>query len=380
MILGIDATNIRSGGGLTHLKEVLQYAEPKDYLFEKVIVWSNEKTLSKLPDYDWLHKKTHNLLNQSFIFSFLFQFLLLSKKAMKENCDILFVPGGTFLGNFPRIVSMSQNMLPFEKEESARFTDLKSRLRFKLLHFTQKNTFRKSKGIIFLTRYAKSYITNSASLRGNSVIIPHGINPDFLNEPKQQKEVSKYSIERPFKLLYVSIVTVYKHQWIVADAVLRLRREGYPVALDLVGGNTEESLLKLQEVLKKDVQKCIQYKGEVNYEMLAEIYKKAEGFVFASSCENMPIILIEAMTAGLPIACSNMGPMPEILGEDGFYFNPLNAHDVYLSLKEMLDFAEKRKFKSHNSYNKSINYTWKDCSHQTFDYLSQIAKTTNLCK
>ena len=34
---------------------------------------------------------------------------------------------------------------------------------------------------------------------------------------------------------YTSIVDVYKHQWNVAEAVLRLRREGMPVTLDLVG-------------------------------------------------------------------------------------------------------------------------------------------------
>ncbi len=374
MILGIDASNIRAGGGLTHLKEILVNADPNQYNFEKVIVWSNDETLSGLPDYPWLRKETHKLLNKSFVFSFLFQIILLSKIAVSEKCNLLFVPGGTFFGNFQNIVSMSQNMLPFEKVERNRFPNWKSRLRFRMLHFTQGRTFKKSKGVIFLTNYANNYIVKDINLKKNSVIIPHGINLSFLNEPKVQKEISEYSIESPFKLLYVSIVTVYKHQWNVAEAVLRLRKEGYPITLELVGGNTLESLEKLMEVFKRDTEGCIVYSGLVPYEDLENIYKSADGFIFASSCENMPIILIEAMTAGLPIASSNMGPLPEVLGGAGFYFNPLNTDEIYTTLKNMINSSELRTIKSLESYNKSINYTWKECSEKTFEYLSEIAK------
>jgi glycosyltransferase involved in cell wall biosynthesis len=374
MILGIDATNIRGGGGLTHLTEILLNAEPSSHGFEKVIVWSNNDTLSKLPNLPWLVKKTHRWLNKSVFFSFLFQKQLLSKQATEERCTILFVPGGTFLGNFKHILSMSQNMLPFEKEESARFTSLKTRLRFKILHYTQKKTFKKSDGIIFLTHYAKNYIAKAIGLKNDFMIIPHGIKLSFVNSPKTQKDISEYSFDNPFKLLYVSILNVYKHQWNVAEAILKLRQEGYPVHLDFVGGSHKESLQKLKNVLVKDKQNCLNYVGEIPYEELENVYKKADAFVFASSCENMPIILIEAMTSGLPISSSNMGPMPEVLEDAGFYFDPLKVDDIYNSIKYMLESVEQRRIKSQKSYQKSINYTWKDCSDKTFEYFSKIAK------
>ena len=155
MILGIDATNIRSGGGLTHLKEILENGDPNRFGISKVVIWSNTKTLNKFPNFIWLQKVTHNLLNKSFIFSFIYQVFYLSKSAKKKyNCNLLFVPGGTFLGSFDTIVSMSQNMLPFEEIEYLRFNSWKMRLRFSLLRFTQSHTFKKSKGLIFLTNYA----------------------------------------------------------------------------------------------------------------------------------------------------------------------------------------------------------------------------------
>ena len=155
---------------------------------------------------------------------------------------------------------------------------------------------------------------------------------------------------------------------------MKLRQEGYPVHLDFVGGSHKESLQKLKNVLVKDKQNCLNYVGEIPYEELENVYKKADAFVFASSCENMPIILIEAMTSGLPISSSNMGPMPEVLEDAGFYFDPLKVDDIYNSIKYMLESVEQRRIKSQKSYQKSINYTWKDCSDKTFEYFSKIAK------
>lgn len=379
MILGIDATNIRSGGGLTHLKEILIHANPGIYDFNKVVIWSSNETLSHLPNLDWLVKVSHPYLNKSFLWSFYYQKFFLSKTAkQKYNCAVLFIPGGTFFGSFRNIVSMSQNMLPFEKEESKRFPSWKTQLKFKILNYSQSKTFKKSQGVIFLTKYAQEYITKAVNLKNNSkVIIAHGINLSFLNTPKKQQDIDYYTIDNPFKLLYVSIVTVYKHQWNVAAAVLKIREEGFPITLDLVGTYTEESLKKLKQVLSNDINNCINYRGLIPYENLDEIYKDADSFVFASSCENMPIILIEAMTAGLPIASSNYGPMTEVLGESGFYFDPLKTEEIYLSLKEMLILKEQREKYAWESFSKSINYTWKECSDKTFEYLSLLAKKYN---
>ena len=39
MRIGIDASNIRSGGGISHLKNILLFAEPELYGLKKIIVW-----------------------------------------------------------------------------------------------------------------------------------------------------------------------------------------------------------------------------------------------------------------------------------------------------------------------------------------------------
>ena len=221
MIVGIDASNIREGGGLTHLIALLQNTEETTTDIDKIIVWSSNATLDKIPSSKKIEKVSHSFLNKSTLFTFIYQFFYLKKSAKKRNCKVIFAPGGTFISSFRPFVTMSQNMLPFEWEE-AQYYGWKMRLRLKILHYTQTYSFKRANGLIFLTNYAKNYITKAISLKKSSTIIPHGVNPAFRSAPRKQNAPSFYNHEKPFEFLYVSYVTVYKHQWVIAEAVCQL--------------------------------------------------------------------------------------------------------------------------------------------------------------
>jgi glycosyltransferase involved in cell wall biosynthesis len=63
---------------------------------------------------------------------------------------------------------------------------------------------------------------------------------------------------------------------------------------------------------------------------------KSDIFVFASSCENMPNTLIEGMAAGLKIACSSRGPMPEVLKDAGYYFDPESPVSISKAIEQII--------------------------------------------
>lgn len=52
--------------------------------------------------------------------------------------------------------------------------------------FFQGTSFRKSDGIIFLTKYAKDLISKKLNLKNSNIIIPHGINKKFFHNPRKQ--------------------------------------------------------------------------------------------------------------------------------------------------------------------------------------------------
>ena len=88
--------------------------------------------------------------------------------------------------------------------------------------------------------------------------------------------------------------------------------------------------------------KWVRYLGPKSFNELPEIYHDADIGLFASSCENMPNIIIEKMASGLPILCSKNSPMPEIIGEGAIYFDPENITSISDSILMVLKSSELR--------------------------------------
>jgi glycosyltransferase involved in cell wall biosynthesis len=376
MILGIDLFNIRGGGCLTHITEILRVINPSVHGFERVVIWGNYTTLAKIHNRSWLDKIHVPLLDKALPYRLFWHRFMSKKLAQQAGCSLIFVPGGSDANGFHPIVTMSQNMLPFEWREIGRHRSFLSILRLLLIRWTQIISFHNANGVIFLTKYARESIMQiTGVLKCESVIIPHGVNRGFCFKPRIQSKRSKKCGSNPWRILYVSAIYVYKHQWNVVEAVSLLRRKGFLINLELIGPSGDGSNLLNDAINKFDPKReFTKYHGSVDYEDLCQHYRNADIGVFASSCENMPNIIIEKMAAGLPIACSAMGPMPEILGESGVYFNPCNPNDIAAAILKLILSPSLRSKCANSGFERAQLLTWERCANETFQFLGKISK------
>lgn len=377
LTIGIDATNLRRGGGVTHLVELLQAAQPASLGIERVVIWGGRFTLNALEDHDWLDKRNPPALDKGLLQRTFWQRYSLSQAARDAKCDVLFVPGGSYAGNFHPVVTMSRNLLPFEMRELLRYGWSFFTLKMLLLRLTQSRSFRQTDGVIFLTKYACDAVLNvTGKLRGQTCIIPHGLNPRFNSAPKMQRAIADYDHGHPYRVLYVSIIDQYKHQWHVVEAVAALRKLGLPIMLALVGPAYPPALKRLNETIARvDADRCwIHYHGAIPFNELHHHYAQADLGLFASSCENMPNILLETMASGLPIACSNLGPMPEVLGETGVYFDPEQPDEIARALRELIESPQLRTELAQASYQRAQQFSWRHCADETFDFLAAVTR------
>lgn len=377
MILGIDASNIRADGAVTHLVELIAHGDPARHGFSRVIVWSSRGTLAQLPDRPWLVKSEQPMLDRRLPWRIWWQCVRLSRIAEAAGCHVLFVPGGWFRGSFRPMVAFSQNLQPFDRVELFRFGWSWITAKLIVLRRTQLRTFRQADGLIFLTRYARDAVVRLlGETRAANAVVAHGVNERFVIAPRPQRPIEAFSAGNPMRIVYVSKLFPYKHQWHVAEAVARLRADGLPVHLDLIGPPYGPSLRRLQRTLDRvdPGGTCVTYVGSVPHERLAERYAGADLFVFASSCESFGQILLEAMAAGLPIACSARSAMPELLGDAGVYFDPEAPDDIASALRRLIASPELRAEKAAAAFDRASGYSWNRCAAETFGMVAQVAR------
>jgi glycosyltransferase involved in cell wall biosynthesis len=209
---------------------------------------------------------------------------------------------------------------------------------------------------------------------GEVRIIPHGVDGRFF-APAHTARPAPGASAAPLEIVYVSIIDLYKHQDQVARAVTALAARGHRLRLTLIGPAYPPALRRLERVLSEVDPRgeVVRYLGPMAHSEIHAAYARADIGVFASSCENMPNILLEQMAAGLPIACSNRGPMPGILEDGGVFFDPEDADSIGAALLALAQDPDLRTAKARRAQEIARGYSWSRCADETFEFLRRIA-------
>ncbi|MEI6268888.1 MAG: glycosyltransferase family 1 protein [Methylococcaceae bacterium] len=371
IILGIDASRNRSGGAKAHLIGLISECDPVKHGIKEIHVWSFQALLDQLPNYPWLIKHNPLALEQSLFKQLIWQATKFDGEVKSEGCDILFTTDASTVCRFKPMVVLSQDMLSYEPGVMRYFGYSLARLRLLIILALQNRAFRRAAGVIFLTRYAGKIIQQSCGLLPEIAYIPHGVDAAF----KQSQALTSWPVadERPIRCIYVSNAEMYKHQWVVVKAIAMLRNRGHNLTLSLVGGGNGPAQHLLQDAITDFDPEGIFVKqlAFLPHNELPRLLAEADLFVFASSCENMPVTLVEAMAVGLPIACSNRGPMPEVLADGGVYFNPEDADSIAGAIAQIIQSPALRLAIAQRAQSLAGQYNWKRCADETFAFIAQ---------
>jgi glycosyltransferase involved in cell wall biosynthesis len=368
--VGIDASRNRSGGAKAHLIGFLFELDPRKYNIGEIHVWAYRSLLDQLPNHPWLIKHNPAALQQSLPRQLIWQATKLASEAKFAGCDILFATDASTLCRFKPMVVLSQDMLSYEPGVMRFFGYGLARLRLLAILLLQNLAFKRANGVIFLTRYAAKVIQQYCGFLPAVACVPHGVDELF----KKTQVLRSWPIngERPIRCIYVSSTEMYKHQWVVVKAISLLRVRGYDLTLTLVGGGAGPAQRLLQRAISafdNDKSFVVQLVF-LPHAQLPALLADADLFIFASSCENMPVTLIEAMAVGLPIACSNRGPMPEVLADGGVYFDPEDACSIAVAVEQIIESPKLRLAITQQARVLSQQYSWKRCAHETFAFIA----------
>lgn len=119
------------------------------------------------------------------------------------------------------------------------------------------------------------------------------------------------------------------------------------------------------------------FTGYLQGEELSAAYASADAFVFPSTTETLGLVLLEAMTAGLPIIAARSRPTVELLGEDnGLLFDASQPTSLLDSVRTLRDNLPAERAKAQERRKAAADLDWRKATDHLLDYYALVLAQT----
>jgi glycosyltransferase involved in cell wall biosynthesis len=347
--IGINALFQAHGGSFVHLSELLREWR-KDGTLSKhsVVLFSSTANLRALqPDLDGITVVPLTRSDLGTAARLLVEQTELVGAIERERVDVLFCPANTtpLRARIPSVVLL-QNAAPFCDSVSLGSVGAAQWLRYRLLGHAMRLGVRRAARLIFISEYFRDQFMRRCRFDASKATVIYRARRQGAKTGRGPALLAEQGIHNPF-VLSVSHLYPYKNLVELVEGFLITSR-ALPVPgrqLVLVGTEYFRGYkARIQEVLVRHgaPEGRVILAGGQPSDVVAELLARCEVFAFPSTCENCPTALIEAIGAGVPIACSRVGVMPEIAGDAASYFDASDPHDIARALGDLLRDAELR--------------------------------------
>lgn len=235
----------------------------------------------------------------------------------ERNCALSAV-----LSGWPNVITVHGNMRLIAKVNRAApftFEWIAARL--------ERFTLPRTDGVICITNYTRQAV---APLAKRTWIIPNAVDQAFFDIPRQPSSKNR--------ILCVAHISYRKNQLALIDALDPVAAK-IPIEVIFLGHAPEGS--SYAAAFKGRLQSrpwCV-YGGFADRDALKKHLESASLLVLPSREDNCPMVVLEAMAAGVPVAAANVGGVPELIEDavTGLLFDPNDLDDLWTKISHLLD-------------------------------------------
>lgn len=375
----INATSARLGGGITVIRNLLPALAAEDGGRNEYVVFGGDDVRERLQiGAPRVRFVVSQLSGRSAVSRLIWEQLELPTRAVITSTDLVFSPANIAVLGCPKPqVLMFQNAAPFDQDVVQRTNPLRRR-RFQLLRGLGLVSARVARRIIFISDFQRDLILPRLHVDPSKAArIYLGRDPRFAPEAEQGADTlaRKVGISRPY-LLSVSQFYGYKN---FVELVIGFARACQTlqssVQLVIAGDEHEKEYAELvrRTIHRERVVDRVKLLGHVPYQDLPALYAGAELFVFPSSCESFPNILIESMASGSPTIASNRASMTELAGDAAAYFDPFEPDELAAQIVRLWhDQAARRAFRQ-KGLQRCRRYSWAETARELLKLFEEVA-------
>jgi len=155
---------------------------------------------------------------------------------------------------------------------------------------------------------------------------------------RQLVATGETDLPEPGYLLFVGRLRIRKGVEVLLHTIDRLRQQYPRIRLVVVGGGEHRS--RLESVVEElDLGSQVEFVGPCPAERVPALMSGALAMVVPSIYEGMPLVILEAMAAALPVVASRVSGIPEVVedGRSGWLVAPESIDELAVALAEVHD-------------------------------------------
>ena len=374
MIIGVDGNeaNIKNRVGVnTYAFELIQNLwklqdEWKDE--HKLIVYLKDKPLEDMPPETEFFKYKIIRGGGAWILTKLMPSLFFDK----PRPNIFFSPSHYVppLAPMPRVCSiMDLGYLEFSRQFTKNdFWQLKV--------WTAISVF-VSKAIFAISNSTKTDIVRHYPLAVNKTYVtPLAFDASRFNTSVSSDDVrrvkDKYSIVMDY-VLYLGTLKPSKNIEGLIEAFSKItNKETQLVIAGKKGWKFDSIFRKVKEL---NLEKKVIFTDFVDEKDKPALIRGAKLFVLPSFWEGFGLDALNAMASGVPVVVSNVGSLPEVVGDAGVLVDPKNVESIVNGMEEVL-LADKSKYNSlvEKGLAQAEKFSWKKTARETLRVITSIKK------
>ncbi|MCK5084813.1 MAG: glycosyltransferase family 4 protein [Candidatus Pacebacteria bacterium] len=122
-------------------------------------------------------------------------------------------------------------------------------------------------------------------------------------------------------------------------------------------------------IYKSQYKSDIILKGYVSEREKEELYKNTNIFILPSFYEGFGLPILEAMSYGVPIVCSNASSLPEIAGDAALLIDSNNIQDISNAIEKIICDENLRNEMTKKGFENVEKFSWEKCVEETLDTL-----------
>jgi len=368
--IGVNVSFTPSGGSFTQVVNMIDYLDKKENI--TLIVFSKEKNRNSMLNLD---KKKHQLVesrlsNISALTRVVWEQLFLPFYLIKYKVDLLFCPGDISpIFTFVKKVQWIGTIGPFWDPIYDYDIGIIKRIKYPLNKLLMYKSAEYADHVIFESNYTKDYFLQRYKIeeRNTSVI---NIGKDEVLMRTDSINPFDGDIDLPF-VLCVSHLYPYKNiPRMIKSFYYANKKNGHSHKLVIAGAFIlDKYTSSIYETIDDlEYNDYILLLGKVDKNHLRFLYENCDFLLFPSPCENFAYTLVEAMSFGAPVVCSNTTAMPDTCLDAAVYFNPYDGDDMTDKISILLKDNELRKQYGLKSISRANSLpTYKQVTEATLD-------------